>query len=356
MVDREFWKNRRVMVTGHTGFKGGWLTFILSKLGSDVSGYALDADSDQGSYRTLSNGSVCSVIADIRDKVAFSRAISDFAPEIVIHMAAQPLVLASIQDPHATFSTNIQGTETVLDALRFEECVKVLVNVTTDKVYENSGSGEAFVESDPLGGKDPYSASKACSDLLTTSYYQTFLQEKGLGIATARAGNVIGGGDWACDRIVPDFFRAAASGGILTLRNPSFVRPWQHVFEPLFGYLLLCEKLFWNPGKYSGAWNFGPDPKNRYSVSEVVSWFNTSIPSPVNIKEDMYGSSVEAQTLTLNSVKAQKGLGWKACLSLDQTLELTQSWYSKQISGGDMVLHSEEQLTWFLDRFKEETE
>lgn len=350
-LDYNFWRGRKVFVTGHTGFKGGWLIFILSQLGSRVAGYALEPEDQLGSYCAIAEGSVQTTIGDIRDREAFHSSLSSFAPEIVIHMAAQPLVLDSIRDPTKTFSTNIQGTETVLESLRHSDTVKVCLNVTTDKVYLNTGSGIPFVETDPLGGKDPYSASKACSELLTRAYFETYFQGLDLGVATARAGNVIGGGDWASDRIVPDFFRAVRSNQPLVLRNPSFKRPWQHVFEPLIGYLLLCERLFADPGGYSGPWNFGPDPSNSFSVSEVAQWFNASTSRPTLIDEQQNGQSIEAKSLALSSVKAEQNLGWRCRLSLEETLELTRDWYNHQLLGRDVRKLAHEQLDWFLTKF-----
>jgi CDP-glucose 4,6-dehydratase len=322
-----FWKGKRVLITGHTGFKGSWLTFWLRSLGADVTGLALPIDTAPCLHDLLYPGPLTSTEhCDIRDAIAVSHRVTRARPEIVFHLAAQPLVRASYRDPAETWSVNVQGTLHLLDALRLAKDVKSVVIVTTDKVYDNQEARRAFVETDPLGGHDPYSASKAAAEILTASYRSSYFQGRGVGIATARAGNVIGGGDWAEDRLVPDAIRAWSKGHVLSVRNPASVRPWQHVLEPLAGYMLLAEALFFAPELGSG-WNFGPDHRSAQSVGDIL-----------NLARAHYGkgdmqfhhpvfSPHEAGYLMLDSTKAQRELGYVPHFGLDETVSRTMAWY-----------------------------
>ncbi|MDD5593277.1 MAG: CDP-glucose 4,6-dehydratase, partial [Candidatus Margulisbacteria bacterium] len=262
-----FWRNKKVFITGHTGFKGSWLCLWFHSLGARITGYALEPPTDPNLYDLCAVGEVVdSVRADIRDRETLEQTLRRARPEIVIHLAALPIVRESYRVPAETFSTNVMGTVNVLEAARHCAGVKAIVNVTTDKVYENKVRGKRYVEGDSLGGHDPYSSSKVCSELIAQAYRRSY----GQSVATARAGNVIGGGDWAADRLVPDFVRSILKGKKLVIRNPKAVRPWQHVLEPLAGYLLLAEKLYRSGAQYAGAWNFGPDKEGARSVEWVI--------------------------------------------------------------------------------------
>ncbi len=305
-----FWRNRRVFLTGHTGFKGAWLNLWLRSLGAKVTGYAL-APHTEPSMFALVAGHCASHIADIRDERMFHDALSGADPQIVIHMAAQALVRASYRDPLATYATNVLGTGNVLQAcraLRHLECVLV---VTSDKVYENHGEGRPFAEGDRLGGHDPYSNSKACAELLTASFRDSFFRD-GAPIATARAGNVIGGGDWSQERLIPDCVRALEAGEPVALRYPEAIRPWQHVLEPLSGYLAFAQALVQAPAAIPRAVNFGPDPSSFCTVREVVELFGASFSGRPGWRRDDAGTSFkEANALTLSSALAENCLGWR---------------------------------------------
>lgn len=322
-----FWRGKRVLLTGHTGFKGAWLHFWLKQLGAHVQGMSLAPATDPSLFDLLGNdGAHPKGIIDVRDRVAVLARIKAADPEIVFHLAAQPLVRAGYREPVETFETNVQGTVNLLDALRVAGDLRAIVVVTTDKVYENPESAEPFVEADPLGGHDPYSASKAAADIVTASYRRSYFLPRGVGLATARAGNVIGGGDWAADRLIPDAVRALTSGKVLDIRRPDAVRPWQHVLEPLNGYMLLAEKL-WNAPEAGPAYNFGPDPESTATVREILElsapYFELS-----NIGwGDGSDGPHEAGLLTLDSKKAADELGFAPRFSLAQTVDRTWRWY-----------------------------
>ena len=333
-----FWKGRKVFLTGHTGFKGAWLSLWLEKLGAEVAAVSLDPPAGESLYKRLSPWrEQAHYSADIRDTRSFEDVVYDFCPEIVIHLAAQTLVRHSYQYPSETFSTNVMGTTNVLDVVRNTPSVKTVIIVTSDKVYANDGSGHPFIETDPLGGKDPYSNSKACTELVVQSYRDSFFRQRPVRVATVRAGNVIGGGDWAKDRIVPDFIRALDSDQPILLRNPQAVRPWQHVLEPLSGYLAFAETLTLECEKeLPDALNFGPDASNFATVAELVDALASAHGSKRGWQRDPGEHPPEASALTLNSARAFAALGWRPRLNMDETIKWTSAWYEACRNGADM--------------------
>lgn len=333
----DIFKGKKVFLTGHTGFKGGWLAAWLHLLGAEVKGYALGPEFDNGIYNTISGDSFCeSVIADIRDEIKLDSEINKFNPDIVFHLAAQPLVRRSYAKPTETFDVNVLGTANLLNAIRGLNGKCVVVVITTDKVYENHEWAYPYREVDILGGYDPYSASKACTELVVNSYRQSFynianLVEHGKVVASVRAGNVIGGGDWSEDRIIPDIIRSLDSERKIFVRNPKAIRPWQHVLEPLYGYLLLAAELINDPLKFSGAYNFGPYPNDFLSVGELVDravefWGSGQWTSP-----DAGNQPHEAGVLKLDISKAIDQLNWKPALNSSQAIDWTISWYKKDV-------------------------
>lgn len=323
-----FWAGRRVLVTGHSGFKGSWLLVLLDLLGARVTGLSLAPDTTPAMFDLIDGASLCDHhVADIAEAAAVEAIFAQAEPEIVLHLAAQPLVRASYADPLGTYRTNVMGTAHVLEACRKTASVGTIVSVTTDKCYANDGRSEGYGEDAPLGGHDPYSNSKACAELVSACWRDSFLGERGTGLATARAGNVIGGGDWSADRLVPDAIRAFSEGRTLEIRNPDAVRPWQHVLEPLTGYLLLAEALASDPARFARGWNFGPAPTDMASVCEVIDllaahWGVTQPWAPQPGEHPH-----EAAVLTLDSSAAADALGWRPRLSLDRALALTAQWY-----------------------------
>ncbi len=325
------YKGRKVLVTGHTGFKGSWLSYLLQLMGADVCGYSLEAPS-QPAHIDLLKFPIKSVIGDIRDYKKLESVFTEFQPEIVFHLAAQPLVRFSYQDPITTYDTNVTGSLKVYEACRKCKSVNSIVTITTDKVYDNKEWIWAYRENDMLGGKDPYSASKAAMEIMTRSYIHSFFNKDNLAehntlIATARAGNVIGGGDWAEDRLIPDIMRATANNKEVEIRNPKAIRPWQHVLDPLFGYLLLGQKLLERQTSFADEFNFGPNLNEESSVMDLV---NESLNQWKDIKFKVNTSKNllhEAQLLKLDSTKAINSLGWKPMLSTKEALALTIRWY-----------------------------
>jgi CDP-glucose 4,6-dehydratase len=328
-----FWRGKRVLLTGHTGFKGAWLAFWLKRLGAEVEGLALEPARDRPALHTLLGGNDSGAeIVDIRDREAVRSRVQAVAPDIILHLAAQPLVRAGYRAPLDTFETNVQGTANLLDAARLVEGLRVIVSVTTDKVYENAETGRAFAEEDPLGGHDPYSASKAAADIVTSSYRRSYFVDRGVGVATARAGNVIGGGDWADDRLIPDAIRAFEAGAELDIRRPQAVRPWQHVLEPLHGYLLLAERL-WRDPQAGPAYNFGPDPQSAASVRDLLERSARSFDLSRIRWGDGGEGPHEAGLLTLDSARARDELGFAPRFDLDETIARTWAWYRGLFAG-----------------------
>ena len=327
-MDQSFWRDRSVFVTGHTGFKGGWISLWLSKLDAKVHGYSLAPPTTPNFFSEthLEHRLESSTIGDIRDLSKLTSALQTAKPSIVIHMAAQPLVRESYVSPVETFTTNVIGTVNVLEAVRSVDTVAAVVNITTDKCYENQEWIWPYRENDRLGGHDPYSSSKACAELAAAAYRNSFLAEAGVQLASVRAGNVIGGGDWATDRLIPDFLRAVDAGKSLSVRSPNAVRPWQHVLEPLSGYLLLAERLVNEGADFAEAWNFGPEEADSKPVSWILDRLCQRIPS-ANWVLDGSPQPHEAGVLKLDSVRAKTKLNWAPRWSLDTALDKTVEWH-----------------------------
>jgi CDP-glucose 4,6-dehydratase len=350
--DGAFWRGRRVLLTGHTGFKGAWLSLWLQSLGAEVVGLSLGEPPSEPSLYELARvgeGMAASVACDIRDAPALERELARASPEVVIHMAAQPLVRRSFAAPRETYETNVMGTVNLLEAVRLCAGVQAVIVVTSDKCYENRESKGGYREEDRLGGHDPYSSSKAAAELVTSAYRRSFFSAKdGPRVATARAGNVIGGGDWGEDRLIPDMVRAVGKGGPLRLRNPTAIRPWQHVLCPLSGYLLLAQALYELPDHelpdHARAWNFGPDQSDARTVEWVVRKVSALWPGGMPWQVDSMEHPHEAALLELDSKQAKERLGWEPRLGLEQALKATVEWYLAWRDGQDLRKLTLEQL------------
>lgn len=337
-LDPSFWRDRRVLLTGHTGFKGAWLSLWLQSLGADLTGVALQSPPTSPSLYELARvgEGMASVVCDIRHANALASVIAEAESEVVIHMAAQPLVRRSFAYPAETYDTNVMGTLNLLDAVRSCKSVRAVVVVTSDKCYAPSATPRAHREDDPLGGNDPYSSSKAAAELLCAAYRHSFFSDpRGPRLATARAGNVIGGGDFAAERLLPDLFRAASTGETLRLRNPHAVRPWQHVLSPLYGYLALAHALFESP-EYARAWNFGPPDADARSVESVVARVGELLPGGLSWEVDEGEHPPETSFLALDSSLARERLGWAPVMSLEEALATTVRWHRVLGEGGDL--------------------
>lgn len=344
-MNREFWCGKRVFLTGHTGFKGGWLALWLADMEAQVHGYALTPPTEPNLFTVakLQDRLASSTIADICDAETFTQAIQAVKPEIVLHLAAQPLVRYSYFAPVETYAVNVMGTVNLLEAVRQTPSVKAVVNVTTDKCYENREWVWPYRENEAMGGFDPYSSSKACSELVTAAYRRSFLESAGIYLASARAGNVIGGGDWAVDRLVPDFLHILDNGMNLTIRSPLAIRPWQHVLEPLSGYLILAEKLFTEGQSFAEAWNFGPEDTDTRPVQWIVDYLCSKVPG-ASWQCDTSSQPYEANTLKLDISKARTQLGWKPQWNLKTALDMTLVWHQAWKHGGDMSTFSVQQI------------
>jgi CDP-glucose 4,6-dehydratase len=344
------WRGRRVFLTGHTGFKGGWLALWLASKGAQVRGYALDPIPGPSLFTEARVGSVVEDIrGNICDGPAIEAALHDFAPEVVFHMAAQPLVRYSYLDPIGTFQTNVIGTARVLDAVRRTPSVRAVVSVTTDKCYENKEWQWGYRESDPLGGYDPYSSSKACAEIVSAAFRQSYfpvasLAEHRCAIATARAGNVIGGGDWSTDRLIPDLVRGFLAGETVKIRRPQAIRPWQHVLEPLLGYIQLAEKLLTHDPIYATAYNFGPFDDDAQPVGWIAEHMTTFWGDGATWAVDEDPSVHEAGYLKLDASRARAELGWSPRLRLEPTLRWLVEWYKAWQSGADMHTFTLQQI------------
>jgi len=345
-VDSQFWRGKRVFLTGHTGIKGGWLSLWLGTMGAKVHGYALEPPSEPNFF---SNASVAKVLcsdtrADLLDLPALSSALEVASPEIVIHMAAQAIVRESYIDPVGTYATNVMGTVHMLEAVCNVPSVQVVLIVTSDKCYENREWVWGYRENESIGGHDPYSSSKGCAELVVSAYYRSFLKEKGVGVATARAGNVIGGGDWATDRLVPDAIRSFIANEALVLRNPGAVRPWQHVLEPLAGYLILCQRIADNPEPFSGPWNFGPGEESIQSVSRLADILVKQWGAAARWELEKNSQPHEAVMLKLDCSKAKYKLQWNPVWSLEDGLAEVVNWYKAWLQEDDMYSFSINQI------------
>lgn len=346
-----FWNNKRVLITGHTGFKGSWLSFWLKNSGAEVCGYSLAPETSPNLFENLEiENQIKSVIGDIRDLEYFEKTVKDFQPEIVFHLAAQSLVRKSYREPVETYATNVIGTVNILEAIRKVESVKSVVIVTTDKVYENKEWHWAYRENERLGGFDPYSNSKACAELAVSSYRNSFFKESETLIATARAGNVIGGGDWSEDRLLPDVFRSLIFGDELLIRNPNSVRPWQHTLEPLDGYLMLGEKLFNGEKDFAESWNFGPSEDDSKSVGFILDDIEKLWDETVNWKIADGHHPHEANLLKLDSSKAKNKLGWNPKLSLNEALKITIDWYKEFKNKSDLMEITKKQIEFYTNK------
>ncbi len=339
-MNKNFYQGKNILVTGHTGFKGGWLALWLSYMGANVTGYAIEPLYQPAFYETIGLLSeIQSIHGDMRDRNSIQSAISEHKPEIIFHLAAQPFVRYSYENPYQTFESNVMGAVNLLEAVRQSHEVRVVVIITSDKCYDNKEWVWGYRENDPLGGSDPYSASKACTEIVTNAYRQSFFPDvqfnktHQVAIASARAGNVIGGGDWGIDRLVPDCMRSLNAKSIIRIRNPASIRPWQYVLDPLEGYMLLCEKLWEDGAKYNGAWNFGPSGINLWSVEDVVKqichlWQNGNYV----IKKEA-NQPHEANMLKLDCSKSMAMLNWKLRYGAKQSIYQTVKWYKQYYKG-----------------------
>jgi CDP-glucose 4,6-dehydratase len=342
MVEPSFWAGKVVLLTGHTGFKGSWLSLWLQSVGAKVIGYALQPPTSPSLFveARVAEG-MTSIEGDVRDFSALSRVFEKYQPEIVIHMAAQALVRRSYADPIETYSTNVMGTVHLLEAARLAGSVRAIVNVTSDKCYENREWVWGYRENEPMGGYDPYSNSKGCAELVTASYRNSFFNpdnfaKHGVALASARAGNVIGGGDWAEDRLIPDIIRAIVQGQPVNIRNPHAIRPWQHVLEPLSGYLILAQKLYKDGAAYSESWNFGPNDEDAKPVSWIADCLTRTWGEGASWVLDGGNHPHEAHYLKLDCSKAKTRLGWHPRWHLEETLEAIIDWHHAHRSGKDM--------------------
>jgi CDP-glucose 4,6-dehydratase len=348
-MDRQFWKNKNIFITGHTGFKGSWLSVWLNELGANVTGYSLSKPTDPSMFETLSlEKKVNTVFGDIRDYDKLKAQIIMAKPDIVIHMAAQALVLESYNNPIDTYETNLMGTVNIMNAMRDVPSIKAFINVTSDKCYENKENFISFKEGDALGGIDPYSSSKACAELITSAYRHSFYKDT-VAIATARAGNVIGGGDWALNRVIPDFIKKINQHQKLTIRNPNSIRPWQFVLEPLSGYLKLAEKLFSEGPAFSESWNFGPESEDGKSVEWLISKFDKEYGGGGNFEiESKNNHPYEANYLNLDCSKSIRRLNWAPKLTIEQSISMTCAWYKNFYENNlDMYRFSVDQINQF---------
>jgi CDP-glucose 4,6-dehydratase len=340
------WRGRKVFVTGHTGFKGGWLTLWLKHVGAEVHGYSTAPPTTPNLFTVagVAQDLASNTIADIRDASALTSALRAVAPETVFHLAAQPLVRLSYQEPVDTYAVNVMGTVNLLEAVREVGSVRAVVVVTSDKCYDNREWVWGYRETEALGGADPYSSSKACCELVTAAYRKSFLSSKGTAVGTVRAGNVIGGGDWAADRLVPDFFRAVESRQTLEVRYPDSTRPWQHVLEPLSGYIRLAESLLSEDGsRHADAWNFGPREVNSRSVGWILDYLTARVPKARWLHVGGQHPH-EARSLRLDSSKAEVGLGWSPRWTLETALDRTLEWHARWSAGADMHATCIEQI------------
>lgn len=353
-MNTTFWKGKRVLVTGHTGFKGSWLSLWLSHLGARVSGYSLAPPTSPSNFvvSRVEEKLQASIVADVRDLNALMNFVATQQPDIVFHMAAQPLVRYSYLNPIETFQTNVMGTANVLEAIRQTPSAKAVVVITSDKCYENREWVWGYRENEPMGGHDPYSSSKGCTELVAASYRSSYFPldeypKHGVSLATVRAGNVIGGGDWSFDRLVPDLLRAHAEGKEVLIRNPTAIRPWQFVLEPLGGYLALALRLYEDGPSYAEAWNFGPKEDDALPVQTLIEGLSSHLEGGISYRVNPDETMHEAMLLKLDCSKAAGRLGWRPRTSIKDTLKLIAEWQNCFLSGHDMQIVSMAQIDAF---------
>ncbi|MEE9543462.1 MAG: CDP-glucose 4,6-dehydratase, partial [Thermodesulfobacteriota bacterium] len=347
-VNPNFWKDKRVLITGHTGFKGGWLSLWLSSLGAIVTGYSLQPEDEPNLFKLARvKDDMTSIIGDIRDLEHIGRVMAEHKPEIIFHMAAQSLVRYSYDHPIETYSTNVMGTVNVLEAVRKSDCTKVVVNITSDKCYENQERLLGYREDEPMGGWDPYSSSKGCAELVTSAYMRSYFSADNnrISVATTRAGNVIGGGDWSKDRLIPDLMRSIIDGRPTVIRNPDAVRPWQHVLEPLCGYMVVAERLWEDGNDFSGGWNFGPNDDDARPVSWIADKLTEMWGDGSSWTLDDAIHPHEATYLKLDCSKAKNALNWTPKINLSTALEWVVEWYRDFKNGNDIRGVTEEQIS-----------
>lgn len=347
------YKNKRILITGHTGFKGSWLALWLYELGAEVLGYSLEPPTNPNLFSTIKlDKKIHHVIGDIRDEEKLTKIFQDFKPEIVFHMAAQPLVRLSYKEPKLTYETNIMGTVNVYEAIKKTDSVKVVITITSDKCYENKEWIYGYRENDPMGGYDPYSSSKGCVELITSAYRNSYFNNSGVAIASVRAGNVIGGGDWAEDRLIPDCIRSLSKNEIILIRNPEAIRPWQHVLEPLSGYLWLGVLMLKDKNKFNSGWNFGPNDSDIITVEEMVK-LSIKYWGSGEYKIDSSIHPHEAKLLKLDTSKAFMKLKWKPVYDIYTAIEKTINWYKAYYNNEkDMLSYTVNQINEYIESAK----
>jgi len=343
-----FYKNKKIFITGHTGFKGSWLNLFLNNMGAKTSGYSLKPKKSLPSLYNLLNFEKMSesCYEDIRNFNNLNECIEKFQPDIVFHLAAQPLVIKSYKDPVETLSTNIMGTVNLLEICKSVKTIKAIINITSDKCYENNSIDKQYIESDKLGGSDPYSASKACAEIINSSYQKSFYSKSDIGLASVRAGNVLGGGDFSENRLIPDIIRSVINNNKLIIRSPQSTRPWQHVFDVIYGYMLLGKKLCENPKEFSSPYNFSPSSKNCVTVEEILFKINELLRIDYEIVPSEF---YEANLLMLNADKAKKHLSWKPVYDIDHTLKESIDWYNDFINKKDIIQTSQDQYKKYME-------
>lgn len=347
---KKFWKGKRVFITGHTGFKGSWLTYLLKEFGAEIKGYSLPLESDKILFKGLIfDKKIDSIYGDINDFDKIQNELNNFQPDILFHLAAQPLVRKSYENPRETFQTNIIGTFNVLEAARTTDSIKSIIVVTSDKCYHNNEWEYSYRENDQLGGFDPYSASKACTEIIAQSMRNSFFNNQ-IGFSTVRAGNVIGGGDFSSDRLFPDIARSISKEKKLIIRNPLATRPWQHVIEPLFAYLELAKNQFLNPSKFSSEWNVGPYSENAKSVETILKIIDSNFPNLINWKLDEGIQPHEAQSLKLDSSKFLNKNNWNPKWDINFTIQRTILWYKRYFEGEDLEFLCREDLMNYIGK------
>jgi len=353
-MNQNFWKDKTVLITGHTGFKGSWLSMILKKFGAKVVGFSKDIPTEPSIYKIARvEEGIKNIVGNIIDLTHINQVFEENKPEIVIHLAAQAIVRESYKKPLETFSTNVMGTANILDAVRNSDSVKVVIIVTSDKSYRTKKDNTKYSEDDPMGGYDPYSSSKGCAELVTSCYRNSFFNttkypEHQVAIASVRAGNVIGGGDWGKDRLFPDIIRGIQNKTNIKIRNSEYTRPWQFVLDPLFGYVLLAEKM-WNEGKkFSQGWNFGPTNDEEKPVKWITEYIKNNIEKKINFEMDISTHPHEEKYIRLDCSKVISELGWKSKMNLEKTLMWTLKWYLSFFEGKNMKELSEKQIDAFI--------